>query len=95
MAFHLGQRVIALSSWPKTAQIFHIQTPVKFNIYTIRAFCPNSDMSSLLLEEIINTKMVTFVQTGRRGEPSFAACYFRPLYDLSSLMKTEKELENV
>lgn len=100
MAFHLGQRVFCLKTWSENARIFQIAVPQRYCIYTIRAFCPNSDVPSLLLEEICNTRVVTFRGTKLRGEPSFYSEHFRPLvnlyetFSISTTAPAKKELEN-
>lgn len=92
MTFQLGQRVISLHSW-SLRRVHGFACPQKHCIYTIRAFCPNADTPALLLQEILNQRIVRFAVTWRLGEPSFAASHFRPLFDISSLLELQKETE--
>lgn len=92
MSFDIGQRIICIYDWKHQAS--GIQCPVKHGIYTVRAHCPCADTPAILLQEIINSIIVTFHITGAHGEPSFACKHFRPLFDISeleSLLILEKE----
>lgn len=81
MAFQIGQKVVALRTWHQNAAIFNIAVPKKGQIYTVRAICLNASKDAILLEEIVNTRIVTFADTHKQGEPSFYAPWFRPLVE--------------
>ena len=95
MAFTAGQRIICIHdfSWVKVKSVV---LPEKFKIYTFRSYCPITGNVALLLQEIKNSPMRfhPHYYGEQRGEPSFGSKYFRHLFDLSSLLLSEKELEN-
>lgn len=88
MSFDIGQKVICIHKWrtPYPGVI----TPQFMQIYTVRGYSPCDNIPSILLHEIHNSDVI-FVRTFRRGEPSFAEKFFRPLQKL----ETEQELEIV
>lgn len=75
MTFRVGQKVVCIreSAWPSWCA----NTPVKGDIYTVRAVFSFSRGPCVYLYEIANDAICTNDDTGQRAEPGFPARDFR------------------
>lgn len=90
MSFAIGQQVMCIKPrWHNSGR--GLNRPKFMHIYTVRAYCPCADVPSILLVEIVNTKIVRFINTRLLGEPSWAEYHFRALEKLTEELELESQ----